>query len=101
MSKDIPAIMNMELRGEILAFLHDIYPYDIGLTSIYQSYFQYYETNLIDQALQYLEDKGYIRKHQIKGTRYFDMVNKYSITPNGIDLLEGAIDDKGIIIRRD
>lgn len=99
-NEDLPTIKKKELRGELLSFLHEIYPYPITITSIYQSYYQYYRTETIDQIMQYLDDKGYIEKRIQKGTRLFEQIENYAITPKGIDLMEGSIEDNGIIARR-
>ena len=93
----IPIVKIKELRGQLLDFLADIYPYDITLTSIYSTYYQYYETSVIDKALQYLEDKEYIKIKIQKGVRFFDDIQKYAITAKGIDLIDGSISDNGII----
>ena len=97
----LPAQVKKEFRGEILVFLYDIHPLSISLTSIYQTYFQYYRTEDIDRILEYLIEKGYVEEETIQPPgATFETVKKYRITPAGIDLLDGTIRDPGIIFVR-
>jgi len=90
------------LRGLILQFLNDIYPYEAEEMSIISVFYEYWRDKDIRQALQYLVDKGYVEervaKHPVikrKKLRF------YKLLPAGKDLLEGTTEDKGIIMEED
>ena len=97
----LPTQVKKEFRGEILSFLYGIHPLAISQVSIYQTYFQYYRTEDIDKILEYLVEKGYAEEETIQppGAMY-ETVKNYKITPAGIDLLDGTIQDPGIIFVR-
>ena len=97
----LPAQVKKEFRGEILSFLYGIHPLAISQVSIYQTYFQYYRTEDIDKILEYLVEKGYVEEGLIQPPNtMFELVKNYKITPEGIDLLDGTIQDPGIIFVR-
>lgn len=97
----LPAQIKKEFRGEILSFLYGIHPLAISQVSIYQTYFQYYRTEDIDKILEYLVEKGYVEEELIQPPNtMFEIVKNYKITPAGIDLLDGTIQDPGIIFVR-
>ena len=97
----IPAQVKKEFRGELLCFLYDIHPLSISLTSIYQTYFQYYKTEDIDKILEYLVEKGYVEEETVQPPNtMFETVRRFKITPAGIDLLDGTIEDPGVLIVR-
>jgi len=86
------------LRGLILDFLKRIYPREIEELEIVSVFYQYYRDVEIRQALHYLADKGYVEIKKVilpyDKRRYRTL---YKISPTGIDLLEGTIDDPGVI----
>lgn len=87
----LPAQIKKEFRGGILTFLYDIHPLSISLTSIYQTYFQYYGTEDIDRILEYLVEKNYVEEETVQPPNtMFETVNRYKISPAGIDLLDGT-----------
>ena len=97
----LPAQIKKEFRGEILTFLYDIHPLSISLTSIYQTYFQYYRTEDIDRILEYLVEKNYVEEETVQPPNtMFETVKRYKISPAGIDLLDGTIIDAGVIFVR-
>lgn len=97
----LPAQVKKEFRGEILTFLYGIHPLAISQVSIYQTYFQYYRTEDIDKILEYLVEKGYVEEELIQPPNtMFEIVKNYKITPAGIDLLDGTIQDPGIVFAR-
>jgi len=97
--------MNIKaLRGEILDFLHRISPRIIDELEIIGVFYQYYKDNEIRSALLYLADRGYIKvieePHPYKPR---EKKRFYTITADGIDVLDLTKQDNGIIVpeRRD
>jgi len=87
------------LRGMLLEFLGKIYPEAVLEIDLIGIFYRDYKDSQIRKALHYLVDKGYVQKiekqHPFK--RYENLV-LYKITPAGIDLLEGLIQDSGILV---
>jgi predicted transcriptional regulator len=88
----VEAVISKALRGEILDCLYSIYPKTINEDKIVKLFIGYYKQEEIIRALFYLADKGYIRV-------IHDKQNEYQITPKGIDLLYGDIEDKGVFTK--
>ncbi len=87
------------LRGQILDFLKRIYPRDIEEIGIISVFYEYHRDKDIRQSLQYLVDKGYVEKRVVKHPyRKRQKVAFYKITANGIDLLEGTVEDAGVVL---
>lgn len=88
-----------ELRGLLVFFLYKIYPSEIERTAIYKSFYQYWKTEEIDRALEYLREKDYIRCDERPNPfgGPFDRLRHYKILPGGIDICEGTADDPGIL----
>jgi len=87
------------LRGQLLDFLRRIYPKEIEELGIISVFYEYYRDRDIRQSLQYLVDKGYVEKEERKHPyRRRDKLCFYKITAKGIDLLEGTIDDAGVVL---
>lgn len=88
-----------ELRGQILDFLKRVYPHTIEELGIISVFYEYYGDKDIRQSLEYLVDKGYVAKEKKSHPyRRRKSLNFYKITAKGIDLLEGTIEDAGIIL---
>ncbi|AEC02044.1 hypothetical protein [Parasphaerochaeta coccoides] len=86
-------------RGDLLQFLNNIYPSKAAETSIIAAYFQYQRPAVIQKALNYLSDSGYIEKIERKHPfRPLEKVFFYKIEPKGINLLEHAITDAGVTV---
>jgi len=88
------------LRGQILDFLKRIYPREIEELEILSVFYQYYKDVEIKQSLAYLVDKGYVeaRKVSIYNKKQHTL---YKLSPKGIDLLDGTIEDPAIIVPKD
>jgi hypothetical protein len=87
------------LRGQLLDFLKRIYPRNIEELGIISVFYEYYRDKDIRQSLQYLVDKGYVEKEERKHPyRRREKVSFYKISAKGIDLIEGTIDDAGVIL---
>jgi hypothetical protein len=97
--KRIPPEKTKELRGLVLYFLYNIYPCNIAKVSVYKSFYQYWQTDQIDRALAYLEDKGYVVKdsHKDPFGEPFEVTENWQISSKGIDLCERTIQDDGVL----
>ncbi|MDR2897482.1 MAG: hypothetical protein LBU99_01615 [Spirochaetaceae bacterium] len=91
------------LRGKLLDFLKYLYPEGAEINEVITVFFQYHKVADIEEALEYLSDKGYILKKEVPHPyRAKESIRWYKILPKGIDLINGDIaDEPGIsIIRR-
>lgn len=90
------------LRGQILDFLHKIYPREIEELGVISVFYQYYTDTEIRKSLQYLVDKGYVEMKEI-GHPYHSRkkVRLYRLTAKGIDLLEKTIRDEAIVLEEE
>lgn len=97
--KRMPPEKTKELRGLVLFFLSNIYPCSISKVSVYKSFYQYWQTDHIDRALAYLEDKGYAARMELKDPfgEPFEVIEEWEVTSKGIDLCEGTIHDDGVL----
>ena len=87
------------LRGQLLDFLKRIYPRNIEELGIISVFYEYYRDKDIRQSLQYLVDKGYVEKEEKKHPyQRRKKLSFYKISAKGIDLIEGTIEDAGIIL---
>ncbi len=91
-----------ELRGNLLQFLYTIYPHPISREAVYETFFEYWETDDILKALQYLVDKGYIEESRL-GSPFgsvFARIHNYKLTSKGQDLYDQTTEDNGVYVRR-
>ena len=90
------------LRGKLLDLLRKVYPDGIEKTSIISILFQYHKTDDISASLEYLVDKEYaVKKEYPHPFVVQEMIHWYKLSPRGIDLLEGNIqEDPGILIHK-
>ena len=87
------------LRGAILDFLRKVYPQEVEELNVVGTFYQYYRDRDIRQALAYLADKGYVERKEVPHPVYRrKKLVFYKATAKGIDLLEGTIQDDGIIL---
>ncbi len=91
---------NTILRGKILTLLAEFYPNGIEHSSLISIYYQYEKVDDIEKSVQYLVDKDLVLKtvnpHPFKEQK---TIEYYKITPDGLDVVEGNVDnDPGIII---
>lgn len=84
------------LRGKILHLLRRAIN-GLDKDGIVHVFYQYYKLSEIEEALRYLEDKGYIQSEDIKISPRLSY-KFYRITARGIDLLDGIVEEKGIAI---
>lgn len=86
-----------ELRGNIIESLYNLYPQEVTINTLKQllRYKGYtYETE-VQKALYYLQGKGYISLvAEEADVEYWE--NEIVLTPLGINLAEGDVDDMGV-----
>ena len=91
--------MKTVLRGKLLDFLSDIYPRDIEELSIMGVFYEYNKTDDIARSLEYLMDKKYIsREEKPHPYKKHQKIRLYKITPAGIDLHDGQLEDPSVPI---
>lgn len=95
------AVKKKELRGQLLLFLNEVNPYPISRESIFESLYEYWQTEDILQALQYLVDGLYVKETSVANPfgSSFERIHNYIITKTGVDLCDGTIADEGIFVR--
>lgn len=99
---ELNTVKKKELRGELLRFLAGIYPESVIRESVYETFYEYYKTEYIEQEMAYLVDKGYVARREIP-TPFgpsFEQVSTYRLTPSGRDVLDGLLPEAGIQSRR-
>lgn len=85
-------VKNTYLRGELLRFLHTVYPDGIPEQVIVHSFYEYNKQTEIIAALEYLCEKKYIEKKETTHPyKELDAVRWFKITARGIDLIEKNI----------
>jgi len=88
------------VRGKVLQFLYISYPYPVMEETLT---FSFAEVGIlpdeVKRSLQYLVDKGYVEKDEKKLVEIRNQtVNLYKLTPTGIELMDGVIEDKAILL---
>jgi len=87
----------LTLRYKLLDFLYRVYPEAVEELTILEVFYEYHKAEDIKKQLQYLIDTGYINQKEVPfrlGSRR--KIIQYKITPRGIDLLNGIIQDKAV-----
>lgn len=84
------------LRGKILWLLKQNLS-GLDKDGIVHVFYQYYKLQEIEEALHYLEGKGYVQTEEVKLKPHLSY-KLYRITPKGIDLLDGIEEDRGIAV---
>lgn len=84
-----------ELRNDIISRLYAIYPNDTALLTLKNllRYKSYHSENDIKKAVYYLEGRGYI----MTAAQAEEKENVIRLTPKGINLAEGDIEDVGVL----
>jgi DNA-binding PadR family transcriptional regulator len=91
--------LNKQLRGALLQMLKNISPTQAEENAIIAAYYQYYKPVDIRRALGYLVDSGYLERTKDPHPYLrLEKINRYKITPKGINLLEGDACDIGIVV---
>lgn len=92
-------MMNKKYRGEVMRVLALFYPTPITVKQIKLSLLEYGITNGADVAkhLQYLLDKNYIMVDK-EFSEDFKEEHLLRMSPAGVDLIEGSIDDDAIYL---
>lgn len=87
------------LRGMVLDFLRHVYPRPVMDLDIIGALYQDYRDTEIRDALAYLADKGYLeRSEKEHPVRRYRKVITYRLTAAGVDLLEGDLDDRCVLV---
>lgn len=93
-------VENREIRGWVLRICERAQPYGASFTVIETTLMEsgfHSSLSEIKAHLQYLERKGYIRMEEVEVGGVRRRIN--SITPKGVDLMEGNIDpDPGVLL---
>ncbi len=96
----IAAVKRKELRGFLLKFLEKVYPENISRESIFETFYEYWQTDDMMDELQYLVEKGYVDEHITKSPFLsFNLIHNYKLTAMGKDLLDGTIEDPGVYVK--
>jgi len=94
-------VKDTPLRGAILQFLKDIYPEGAERRTILSVFYQYHRYEAIERSLEYLVDKGYVTKKDVPHPyRSQESISIYRIGPEGIDLLDGLVQDPAVLVPR-
>ena len=90
---------NKTLRGILLLILHRVYPAPMIELDIIGMLYPDFRDSQIKENLCYLVDKGYLvlekSPHPLK-KRIF--INKYRLSAEGLDLINGDIDDNCVLV---
>jgi DNA-binding PadR family transcriptional regulator len=93
-------IENQEIRGWILRICQRAQPYGASFQVIEVTLMEagfHHSLTEMKSHLKYLEEKGYITMEELKQGGVKRRIN--SITPKGVDLLEGNIEpDPGVLL---
>ncbi len=91
---------NRKTRGRILSFLRDCGTdglTEAGLHTVFRSAGKHGVIDTLDDQIEYLIDKGYVRRDKKKSALDKDEHTFLHIRAKGTDLLEGSIDsDPGV-----
>jgi len=87
------------LRGKILEFLEHIYPDGADERTIVGVFYQYYQYGDIQDALNYITDKGYVSMKEVPHLYEKQKMDRiYKATPSGIDLMDGTSQDPAVTV---
>lgn len=87
------------IRGKVIEFLKYLYPEGADERTVLGTFYEYYKTEDISQALGYLTDKGYVTKKELPHPcKRAETISVYKISPDGIDLWDGTVSDPGVQI---
>lgn len=91
--------LNKQLRGSLLQMFKQVSPSAVEENAVIAAYYQYHKPVDIRRALQYLSDSGYLDKTKDPHPYHrLEKINRYKISPKGINLLEGDARDIGIVV---
>lgn len=89
------------MRGDILAFIYSLAPSKVKETSITSTYYSYYEYKAILRGISYLVDRGFLQRHLLEHPVTHRKEAFYTITPDGMLVVERTNADKGILIEEE
>lgn len=90
------------LRGKLLFLLRTVYPDGIDQKTLKSILFQYHKVDEILSSLEYLVDAEYVLMKERPHPAFAqEKIKWYKLTPKGLNLLDGNIDDDpGILVQR-
>lgn len=87
------------LRGDILQFVYESKMPRVKKSAIRTAYYQYYSYPDIDRAISYLVDRGYLDEELLQSPIERGRTDEfYSLSADGMLIVEGSLEDKGIAI---
>ncbi len=90
------------LRGDILQFIYESRVEKVKRSTIRTAYYQDYTYHDIDLAITYLKDRGYLDEVLVRSPIGAGRSEEfYSLTADGMLIVEGGLDDRGISIDRE
>lgn len=86
------------LRGDILQMIYESKVAKVKGSAIKSAYYQYYSYQDIDRAIQYLVDRSYLDQELVRSPISSRSEEFYSLSADGMLIVEGSLSDKGITI---
>ena len=86
------------LRGDILQMIYESKVVRVKRSAISSAFYQYYSYLDINRAIQYLVDRGYLDEEHVPSPINHKTEEFYSLSADGMLIVEGSIEDKRIII---
>ena len=98
MAANLTVAANKRVRGEILALLYSVQPVPVEIRTITNSLL---ESNMVSvpsiaQHIDYLSGKKYIQVIGEEAAEQIPPSAFVKLTPTGVDLVEGTIEDQGV-----
>lgn len=94
----VRAVRNRSLRGMFLTILYRFKGKQTMMSTFEMAALQVDATaSEARTQLEYLEEKGYIRRRGPEEQRIPGIGETYEITPAGTDLVEGTTEDPGVV----
>lgn len=89
------------MRGDILCLIYNLAPSKVKETTITSTYYSYYEYKSILRGLGYLVNRGLIEKHMQEHPVTHKNEAFYTISADGMLVVEKTSSDRGIIVEED
>ena len=89
------------MRGDILNFVYSLSPSRVKETSITSTYYSYYEYKSILRGISYLVDRGFLQKHLLEHPVTHKNEAFYTITADGMLVVEKTNSDNGVLVEEE